>query len=283
MLDAISPRGFAGPVVGPGVGTADPTFVDRAVAKLVEILRGSGVVSAFVRLHPLLEPPLDPLRRAGDVLDLGDTVSVDLALSEDEMWGQTRHMHRRSINKAGRAGYTVRIDEGWERLDDFVAAYGQSMARLDATGFWRLSADYFRAFRAALGDRVSLCVVEREGELAGAALLTEENGIAEYHAAGTMDAHVAASPSKLIIDFARRWAKARGDRVLHLTGSTRKGDSLIDFKLGFSPRLHPMHFWRFVADPEAYDALCRRAGIAPDDPSGFFPAYRRPDLRPSSP
>jgi hypothetical protein len=285
LFDAVSPRGFPGPVVGSVGGAPEPPFVDRAVDALVEILQAAGIVSVFMRLHPLLEPPLATLARVGEVLDLGDTVSIDLSLSEEEMWSQTRHMHRRSINKAHRAGYTVRMDEAWDRLDDFAEAYAQSMARLGATGFWRFSADYFRALHDALGDRMSLCVVEHEGRLAGGAILTEEDGIAEYHAAGTMDAHVAASPSKLIIDFARRWAKSRGDRVLHLAGSTRKGDSLIDFKLGFSPRLHQMHFWRLVAAPAAYARLTERAGSALADASeaDFFPAYRLPSSgRPGS-
>jgi len=60
-------------------------------------------------------------------------------------------------------------------------------------------------------------------ELAAGALLTEVDGIVEYHLAGTADDYVAASSSKLIVDFARWWAQDRGDRVLHLAGSLRKG------------------------------------------------------------
>ncbi|HEU4573027.1 MAG TPA: hypothetical protein VFR93_10100, partial [Candidatus Limnocylindrales bacterium] len=113
-------------------------------------------------------------------------------------------------------------------------------------------------------------------ELAAAALLTESSGIVEYHLAATADAHVHASPSKLLIRFAETWARSRGNTVLHLAGSLSRGDTLEHFKLGFSPRVHPMLSWRVVVDPEAYERLSGgRHGIE----AGYFPAYRRPPER----
>ncbi len=305
IFDATCPRGYPGPIVSAGSGVDAEGFVERAATALREQLRGRSIVSAFMRLHPLLVPPLEPLRRAGAVVDHGESVSIDLSLSRDEMWRLTRNNHRRDIDRAARRGYVARIDEAWQRFDGFVNLYAQSMDRLGATPFWHLPREYFVDLRASLGGVVRLCVVEIGNELAAAALLTEVDGIVEYHLAGTSDAHVAASPSKLIIDFARQWAKERGNRVLHLAGSLRTGDPLSHFKAGFSPLRHTVSSWRVVADPAAYDALRERwqalaasatgahnaeahhagahhaeahhAGAhhagADDD---FFPAYRRP-------
>jgi hypothetical protein len=280
LLDATSPRGYAGPVVGPVEDPAVADFTDRAIEAFTEACRRRNIVTVFVRLHPLLSPTPDILRRAGPVIEHGHSVSIDLGLSPDELWQQTRHNHRRDISKAVRLGYTARIDHDWAAMQAFVSAYEQSMDRLGAEPFWRLSRIYFDELRDSLDGRLHLCIAEVGGEVAAAALLTEVDGIVEYHLAGTADAHVLASPSKLIVDFARRWAKERGNRYLHLGGSLRQDDSLSHFKAGFSPLRHPVSSWRLIVDRSAYRSLSNRwqsqEGMSADPVSGYFPAYRKP-------
>jgi hypothetical protein len=278
LFDATSPRGYPGPIAAVASDVDAGAFVRRAIGAFVDALNRRGIVTAFVRLHPLLGPPSEALVPAGAVVEHGESVSIDLALSTEELWAQTRHNHRRDINAARRSGYACRIDDAWGRLDAFADVYRQSMERLGADAFWHLPPAYFRQLHEALGPRLHLCVVERDGELAAGALLTETAGIVEYHLAGTADEHVAASPSKLIVDFARRWAKERGNACLHLAGSLRPGDSLNHFKLGFSPRRHPVRSWRVVADEAAYAQLVGESSVGPDadGADAFFPLYRRP-------
>jgi hypothetical protein len=280
LSDATGPRGYAGPLVSPEVTTDAYGFVDRAIDALVDNLRERAVVAAFIRMHPLLGPPAAPLRRAGDVVWHGDSTSIDLTLPREELWRQTNHGHRLGISKAIRKGYIARIDETWGRFDEFVAVYQASMDRLGAVPFWHFSADYFRDLRETLGDHLHLCVVEVGDELAAAALLTEVDGIVEFHLSGTANAHLAASPSKLLIDYVRSWAKARGNDRFHLTGSVRAGDALSQFKAGFSPLHHPVQSWRLIADRPAYDALVARrqavGEIAASSGAGYFPRYREP-------
>ena len=282
-LDATGPRGYPGPIVGPIEAAPDEAFVERAAVALAATLREHRIVTAFVRCHPLLSPPHDALRRSGDVVEHGGSVSIDLARSADEAWGAMRENHRREITRAQRDGFRVRIDESWTRLDEFVAIYAAAMERLGAAEHWRLPTDYFVDLRAAVGSCVHLCVVEKDGELAAAALLTEVDGIVEYHLSGTAPNHVAASPTKLLIEQASRWARERGNRVFHLGGSLRHDDSLIHFKQGFSPLRHPVVSWRLVADPGANGRLVERwahlgGSLAAHggDEAGVFPGYRRP-------
>jgi hypothetical protein len=86
----------------------------------------------------------------------------------------------------------------------------------------------------------------------------------------------------LRIDFLRRWAKSRGNRVFHLGGGVGGSeDSLFRFKAGFSQQRHPFHTWRMVADETVYRRLVKRwesrHGAEADGLDGFFPAYRKPD------
>jgi CelD/BcsL family acetyltransferase involved in cellulose biosynthesis len=280
-LDATGPRGYPGPVVGPPTADVDETFVDRAIAALLETLRATGIVAAFIRCHPLLSPRLEILSRWGGVQEHGESVSIDLADSAEQVWHRMRDNHRRSISRARREGYEVRIDEGWERLEEFVAVYATTMERLGAAGHWRLPGGYFADLRTAVGPAVHLCVVEHAGELAAAAILTEVDGVVEYHLSGTDPAHVHASPTKLLIEEASRWARERGNRVFHLAGSLDHDDSLIHFKRGFSPLRHPVASWWLVADPATYALLVDRSEqLRTRQPVGdrgaFFPRYRLP-------
>jgi hypothetical protein len=201
-------------------------------------------------------------------------------MSEAALWGQTRKNHRRDISKALHRGYRFRLDPEWRCLAEFVDIYGQSMQRLDAAPGWRLPVDWFEDLRNHVGDHLHLGVIELGDELTCGALLTEIDGLVEYHLSGTADAHVGANPSKLLVHEAGRWAKARGNDVFHLAGSTRRGDGLQHFKLGFAKSLHPMASWRVVADDEAYREVVRRwqdqTTLPADPPGGYFPAYRRP-------
>lgn len=279
LFDASCPRGYPGPLYASDAGD-DEGSVELAVDALAGILRERGVIAAFSRLHPLMPPPMAPLMRTGAVVEHGDSISIDLTLTREELWRQTNHGHRLGISKATRRGYVARIDEAWEQFDGFVAIYQATMNRLGAAPFWHFTADYFRDLRETLGGNLHLGVVEIGGELAAAGLLTELGGIVEYHLSGTADAHREASPSKLLIDHARWWAKERGNEIFHLTGSLGPGDPLSQFKAGFSPLRHPVRSWRLIADGATYERLVARwqsdHGVPADAADGFFPAYRRP-------
>lgn len=280
LRDAISPRGYPGPLLFAEPGGALNDFADRALAAFRDAMRTAEIITAFIRMHPLLPFPRRVLLAEGTLVEHGDSVSIDLRLPDEQLWRQTRENHRRDITRARRQGYVARMDQSWASLSGFVEIYQQSMDRLGSSAFWRLSQQYVDDFRASLEPHVHLCVVELGNELAAAALLTEVDGIVEYHLAGTRDSHIGSSPSKVIVDFARSWAKSRGNRDFHLGGSLMKGDALNHFKLGFSPRQHPVVTWRVVTDRRAYQALVERweavHAEAAEPENGFFPAYRNP-------
>ncbi len=211
-------------------------------------------MSAFVRLHPLLNPC--PPQGVGTLIPHGETVSVDLTLPTEELWAQTRLNHRRNIARAVRLGYVARMDEDWRHFESFKQLYRATMTRRSASSFYFFRDAYFDGLRDALGEALHLCVVEKEGILAAAGLFVECNGIVQYHLSGTGDAFHLVQPTKLMMHFVRSWAKARGDQVLHLGGGVGGADnSLLQFKLGFSPRHHTFFTLRMVVDELEYGLL----------------------------
>ena len=212
-FDATSPYGYPGPV---GIGTDDPAFLRVALVAGLQVLREAGIVSAFVRLHPLLNP--FPPKGIGTLVRHGETVSIDLTLPTEELWAQTRLNHRRDITRAVRLGYVARMDEDWRHLESFKHLYRATMARRSAAPFYFFEDAYFDGLRDALGESLHLCVVEKDGVIAAAGLFVETNGIVQYHLSGTDDAFRMVQPTKLMMHFVRGWAKDRGNQVLHLGG-----------------------------------------------------------------
>ncbi len=123
-----------------------------------------------------------------------------------------------------------------------------------------------------------LCVVEKAGVVAATGLFVETDGIVQYHLSGTGGDFRDIQPTKLMMHFARAWARERGDYVLHLGGGVGgAADSLMHFKTGFSPLRHVFTTLRVVIDEEEYHRLV----VGPPSGPGFTRAIRLlPDVPP---
>ena len=206
----------------------------------------------------------------------GETVSMDLTVSVEEMWRQTRSDHRNHINRARRAGTKVVFDD-WTRLDEWVEVYHDNMRRVGAIVLLLLHPR--ASARPARGGRAtgctSRCAFEGD-EVVGGNTFFEHDGIATGYVSSTRRARNRYA-DELLYDEVRRWCKNRGDTVFHLGGGKGGGnDSLFSYKAGFSPSRHPFHTWRVVTDPERTGGSSRERNPTadPDDLTGTFPSYR---------
>jgi len=275
LRDAVSPYGYPGPLFQ---GDVDAAFVADACAAVVAGLREAGVISLFVRTHPLINRDVGGLSTAGLIVEHGETVSIDLTASTEAIWSATQSGHRNEINRAIRAGARASLDADWAHEAAFVELYRATMHRLGASDRYLWGLDYVHSLRAVLGPRLHLCVVDIEGEIAAAGLFTETCGIVQYHLSGSDPAFARQYPTKLMLHYVRGLMKERGDLVLHLGGGLQGAtDSLFGFKAGFSNQRQPFRTWRVAVDPDRYAALVRAThpDADPADASGFFPLYRR--------
>jgi len=270
--DAASPYGYPGPVSN--ADPADTGFWLRACQAMIRTLVQRGVVTAFVRLHPLLPAPLPVLGEVGVIIRHGETVSVDLTLSTEEMWRQTRRGHRREIGQARKANIDVVIDD-WKRLDEWLPIYHDNMRRLGAAPYYFFPAEHLAALHDALGERIHLVLAINDGTVLGGNMFFEYHGIVEGYLASTRRED-ACHADKLLYHEVELWTKTRGNSVYHLGGGLGGAeDALFWYKTGFSKRTHPFHTWRVVADQDAFAALLRRKGADPTatPTTGYFPPY----------
>jgi hypothetical protein len=276
--DATSPYGYPGPLVaGPASGSA---FFDEALRAGIEFLANQGLVSAFVRLHPLLKCDVSP--DPGMTVEHGDTVVIDLSLPSVEHWAQTRAGHRYEIKRAVGAGFLVTVDDGWGAVEDFGRIYRQTMTRVSASEYYRFDDAYLDEMREALAGRLHLGVVRSGDTTAAAGLFVETSGIVQYHLSGTDARFSHYAPTKLLLHHMRDWAKQRGNRWFALGGGLgSENDTLFRFKAGFSPLRFPFRTLRLVLRPHEYNRLVQSmAGggrvndIGPAVTNEYFPAYR---------
>ena len=278
-FDIISPYGYPGFLLQAENNSAD--FANQALEQLKDTLKERGVCTAFFRLHPILSNSFDRHFGSGTFLENGETVSVDLTLSEQELWAHTRKGHQSTINKCKRQNLTARMVSFAEYRDDFMSIYTETMDRVEAKETYYFDTDYFSAL-LELKDVLHLGIVELDGQIVCASLFFECGGIVQAHLGGTRTEFLKMSPFNLLLHHARLWAKDRGNEFLHLGGGIggSKEDRLYCFKSGFSRQRHAFRTARFILDRANYDDLvsqrAKALGTTPAEllESQFFPAYR---------
>ncbi|GAA2713601.1 MULTISPECIES: GNAT family N-acetyltransferase [Actinoplanes] len=269
LQDAVSPYGYPGPVSD--VAPVNTGFWARAARAMVELLRAHGVVTAFTRLHPLLPAPRLSLETVGTLVNHGETVSLDLTRSTEQLWQETHRSHRNQIGKAKRAGVAVTFDD-WARFDVWIDTYHATMRRVGARAFYFFDREHFHRLRDALGGHLHLATAVRDGEVLGGNLFFEYAGMMHTHLQSTRDGQIFHA-DKLLYHEVRLWGRERGNRVYHLGGGLGgSDDSLFRYKAAFGAGRQPFHTWRLITDPAAYQRLAGAPTAAAL--SGRFPPYR---------
>ena len=251
--DVITPYGYGGPV---GDGAFDEAYEGWC--------RERGVVSTFVRFHPLYENYRDAPHATYSSPTVGWRLEGDLLAG---MHGK----HRNVVRKAQRAGVAVDVHAAPESLVGFVGLYERTMARQEAAGYYFFPPDYWEKL-AALGGRLVRFDALCEGEVVASALCLRGDRWLHYHLGATEDAARDLGASNLLLYTAAVWGQEQQLEEFHLGGGAGGRESLYAFKERFSPTGR-REFWvgKLVHDEDAYRRL---SGGAEVDVEGFFPAYR---------
>lgn len=282
--DCASPYGYPGLVLSPSQEEL-PSFLEA----FCHIARECGIVTAFLRLHPLFPLAHGPLEKYGRLIQHGPTVSINLTEPQEHIWAQVSTNHQRDIKKLIRLGFHSTLDD-WSRFQEFIVLYYANMKRVGAKEEYFFSLDYFENLRAKLGSQIHLvCVLTSTNELAAAGLMIVTKGIAQHHLGATAAEYQRRSPSKLVVDFMWRWAQQQSCHTFHFGGGVGASkDSLFQFKAGFSPLRSRFYSYRIVVDDTKNATLIQAAKPRIDgiESSDFFPRYRhretQPDLGPDS-
>lgn len=285
--DVTSVYGYPGPIAL--TTELGDSFFTKAWLELVSLWSEQKVVSVFTRFHPLLDNAslgvhftageADAAAASPGLLLHGSTLSLDCLRADEAVFASYHRSLRQHLRVSRRKGMATSEDLEWREVASFAAIYAETMARNRAAGHYMYSVEDLSAFRAALAGHAHLLVTRIDGEIAAAGIFTELDGIVQAHLVASRASFRLLSPTKVLLDDARIWARERGDRSLHLGGGRGgKDDSLFRFKREFSSQMHQFYTGRWILDPPAYRDLTearKETGATPADPE-FFPEYRAP-------
>jgi len=155
-FDMTTPYEYGGPVVNVANSSDQHAVVEDFQEAFVRYCRTSGIVSEFVRFHPLLknhemESEFYVLRKSCD------NVVVDLNQDEDEIFKGFSSSTRRNIRLAEKRG--VRVEKAKlpsASMSEFVELYKLRIDRLGARDYYYFSEQYFDQLAEIPEELISL-------------------------------------------------------------------------------------------------------------------------------
>jgi lipid II:glycine glycyltransferase (peptidoglycan interpeptide bridge formation enzyme) len=244
---------------GPALNFDDVTVLDRVLAELETMARRRRAI--FIKIDPDVnadapqgEAVLAALRQRGwrasaEQIQFRNTMTLDLASSEDTLLAGMKSKTRYNVRLAGRKGVRVRLGD----LDDLPRLYEMYAETAARDDFIIRPLDYYRH---AWGDFISAglaqpFVAEFEGEILAALILFRFGRVAWYMYGASSDRYRNTMPNHLLQWEAMRWAKRQGCTLYDLWGAPDELDEsdpmwgVYRFKAGFGGR--------FVRHIGAYD------------------------------
>ena len=279
LYDVISPYGYPSPLLRLVPQKESIVLINQLLRTFIDMCRVDHIVSAFIRLHPILEIPLLSFEEYGVVFLQGTTIAVDLQLPIDEL--QIRKDHRQDIQSLRKNSYTIRYNQWDVDYPQFIQLYYDTMARISASSYYFFPVDYFYKLKEVLGDQLEVAVaINENGEVMGGSLFTLCGDIVQYHLSGTATSHFKVPSIKLVLYETILRAKQNGYKILHLGGGLGgRKDSLYSFKSGFSKWELDFYTYRVITDPLQYAYLCdahSQLNQTNSSDDSFFPKYRQP-------
>lgn len=271
-FDFETPYGYGGPL-------ADGEFSAESQRKFSEQLnafcRENGVVSQFIRFHPLLGNQ-ELFSRVSENRYLRDTVYMDTS-SNDRIWADMDSKNRNMVRKARKAGVRI-VERPMEDYQAFQEMYRETMRRRGADDYYCFSEDYFEFLSSSLRDNAVIFYAVLDDRTVGGAvfLLNEKN--MHYHLAGMRGEYRSLAAGNLLLYEAAAWAGKRGITRLHLGGGMAENDSLFQFKKQFNKKGRcRFYIGRTIFDQTAYHKLLdirEKTSADFDRDNGFLIQYR---------
>lgn len=272
-FDFETPYGYGGPLV-------DGKFGAESQKQFAEQLYGfceeNGVVSQFIRFHPMLENHT-LFSEVSENVYMRDTVFIDTS-SEDIIFANLDSKNRNMVRKAQKSGIQI-FQRPIDDFEAFVEMYCETMCQNSADDYYFFCEKYFDCLRDSLKDNATIFYAMLENKPVSGAIFLFNEKTMHYHLAGTLMDYRNFGASNLLLYEAAIWAVKKGITRLHIGGGLSENDSLFGFKKQFN-RNGRLQFYigRTIFDRTAYDFLLRtrkRLNESFDMNNGYMIQYRR--------
>lgn len=264
-FDFSSPYGYGGWLIEGNDSTA-------LFSEYKSWCQSNGVVSEFVRFHPVIQNHLFSLA-AYNVIPLGNTVALDLS-SPEIIWANITSKNRNMIRKAQKNGVTIYSGRYPEIYEAFREIYNQTMDKDNASEYYYFSEEFYRSILDDLPQNAQVFYAMYNGQIIAASIMLAANGRMNYHLSGSVREYANLAPTNLLLYEAALWGYENGCKTLYLGGGVGSGDdTLYKFKKAFYRHDDVKRFYigKKIFMQEKYDYLLALRGITNSD---FFPEYK---------
>jgi hypothetical protein len=280
---ARSPTDLASPEYNSPIVIAEPGAVGELLRRyrraVDEYCLESGVVTEFVRFHPLSESAT----AFADLLDLhqaAEMVYVDLRRGYDSAFCGYRENHKRNIKKALKQGAMFRFcpsrDE--EATSLLHKLWSEAMLRKDAKSIYHHPLEHFVGFVQALGDRALIVESLVDNDVASVDVFVLGRKHIWHKYSGLDQRFRVTGAHTFAFDRTIHWAWQAGYEYFMLGGGMEQGDSTYQYKYGFSHLAAPVRHFKKVHDQKALNLLLEaksayntRLGL--ETKQQYFPSY----------
>ena len=275
--DFTSVYGYAGPISNLDFDEMDLQTLEGFKEAFLKFLKEENIISVFCRLHPIINHDI-LVERFGSLVNNGNTVSINLAISLQEQRSKYRRQFRSKSRQLREKGFYLKKAETKEEVRSFVKIYNENMSRVKAESYYYFDENYFFNMLSSADFESSVLLLYLGDEITCGAFVTFSNNIMQFHLAATNNKYLHNGPMKLLIDEASIVGRENNMKYLHLGGGVGGNeDSLFEFKAGFSDKILIFKTWRYVSDRSAYNDLVHNNWKTKEIKSDFFPLYRKPN------
>ena len=249
--DFQTPYGYGGPLCDYPISERAQKFF---LKEFGEYALEHGIVSQFVRFHPLLQnhkiaPLVFETRYLHDTVYI-DTTSTDMII--ENMDGKNRNMVRKAVKNG-----VIIEKRSIAEYQDFLPIYKETMLKDNADEYYFFNEDYFQA-QLALNNYACIFYAVKNEKPIAASIMYFNDRYMHYHLAGTYTEFRQFAPSNLLLYEAACWASKQGIKQFHLGGGIVQDDNLFRFKKQFNKngRL-PFIIGRTIFNKNVYNNLLK--------------------------
>ena len=271
--DITTPYGYGGFLVEGKVTEDSLKNLDN---KYSYICKKEGVVSEFVRFHPVLNNGED-LKCIYDVTTLGNTITVDL-YSRNHIWNNFTSKNRNMIRKAMKSGVDIYWGREPNSFDEFIGLYNATMDKDNALDYYYFNRDFYNSILNDLKYNSLMFYAMYEEKIIAMSMILYSNEQVHYHLSASDREYQHLAPSNLLLYEVACWACENGYKSFHLGGGLgSKEDSLYKFKKVFNKdSTTTFSIGRKIFNEEIYNELVQIRNYDEDFnmETLFFPTYR---------
>lgn len=270
FFDATSVYGYAGPLASHN--NIPKEVISNFEKKLDQKFLEYNIIAVFSRLHPFFENE-KLISKLGNIVNLSQTVYIDLRISLEAQYGQYRKGVKSDIKALIRDGYSIFEDTELKYLNDFISIYNENMVRVNAASMYFFSEQYYNDFLKSDEIAAKLYFIKKGDEIVAGSIIVFSKSVIQYHLSATKTEYLKNSPIRLLLDYIRTENSAKKQEIFHLGGGVgSENDTLFNFKAGFSKARLSFKIWKYIVNQEKYNELCKKNGV--DQTEHYFPAYR---------